>query len=102
MKKVFEFILVLIIFYGVYSIFDGAASYLFENPKNILIVLVSLVFSTLILFIYKLVVSSEVKSLMKKDIDNLKTEVRQKDEDIKKAQTFKEDLREVADQSEKE
>lgn len=101
MKKTFEFFLVLIIFYGMYSIFDGAARYLFENPKGILVILISLIFSALILFIYRLVVSSDVKNKMTKDIDNLKIEIKQKDEEVKKAQTFKEDLIAEAENSER-
>lgn len=99
MKKVFEIFLVLIIFYGIYSFFDGAALYIFKEPKAVWIVLVAFVVSTLILLFYRMMIHSEVKIKMKKNINDLKSEIKsketiiiEKEEEVKKAKTFKEDL----------
>ena len=99
MKKTFEFVLIIIIFYGIYSLFDGAASYLFKNPKNIWVIITALVVSAFLLFMYKLLISSEVKGTMKKHIDTLKTEIEKKEDEIKKAKSFKEDLIKEAEES---
>ncbi len=92
MKKTFEFILIIIIFYGIYSLFGGAASYLFKNPKSIWVIITALIISILLLVLYKYSISSEVKQKMKKDIDTLKIAIKDKEIEVKKAQTFKEDL----------
>jgi len=107
MKKSFEFILVLIIFYGVYSAFEKAIPVLFNNPKDIWIIVSALIVSALILVLYSFLIGSEIKLKMKKDIDELKSEIKnknariiEKDEEVKKAQSFKEDLIIEAEQSE--
>lgn len=100
MRKTFEFFLVLIIFYGVYAAFDRAAPVVFDNPKTIWIILASLVVAALVLVLYNFIIGSELKSKMKKNISDLKSEIKQKDEAVKKAQTFKEDLINEAEDSE--
>ncbi len=106
MRKAFEFILVLIIFYGVYSAFDRAAPVVFENPKGIWVILVSLVLAALILVLYSFVIGGEVKRKMKKNIDVLKSEIKEKEsvilekeQEVKKAQSFKEDMIKEAEES---
>ena len=101
MKKTFEFFLVLIIFYGVYSAFDSAAPVLFENPNGFWVIIVSLVVAALILVLYSFIISSEVQLKMKKNIDELKSEIKQKEQEVKKAKSFKEDLIAKAEQSKK-
>lgn len=108
MKKIFEIFLVLIIFYGIYSFFDGAADYIFKELETVWVVLVSLAVSALVLFLYRLMIHSEVKMKMNKNINDLKSEIRnkediilEKEEEVKKAKTFKEDLIAEAESSEK-
>lgn len=101
MKKTFEFILILFIFYGVYELFRRAASYLFDNLDQAWVVIAALVFSTLLLFIYKFTLTSHVKNKMKSEIHDLHNALKEKDLAIKKAETFKEDLIKEAEESEK-
>lgn len=100
MKKTFEFFLVLIIFYGVYSAFNLAAPVLFQNPNEFWLIIISLVVAALILVLYSFIIRSEIKMEMKKNIDDLTSEIKQKDQEVKKAQTFKTDLIAEAEQSE--
>ncbi len=92
MKKIFESVLILIIFYGVYSIFDLLSKYIFKDVKNIIIIMISLVVSFLILLTYKLIISSSIKGDMKKHIDNLKTEIKRKEEEVIKVKDTNNDL----------
>ena len=106
MKKIFEFNLVLIIFYGVYSAFEKAAPVLFDNPETIWVIFSALVVAALILAFYSFIISSEVRAKAKKDINILKTEIKEKETIIAKkedevvaAQTFKETFIDEAENS---
>lgn len=106
MKKVFEFILMVIIFYGVYTAFSHAAPVVIENPKDIWVGVVALLASAALLLLYSSLVGSEVKQKMKKDLHKLQTQIvekealiTEKEEQVKKAQSFKEDLIKEAEAS---
>ncbi len=96
MKKVFEIVLVFIIFFGVYSFFDKVSLYLFKDLKSIWIVLISLVISALLLLLYKKIIHYEVKTKLNKDINilklkvkNMKAIIEKKDEKIAKTHISK-------------
>ena len=106
MKKIFEFNLILIIFYGVYSAFEKAAPVLFDNPETIWVIFSALIVAALIVAFYSFIISSEIRAKAKKDITHLKTEIKEKEtliaekeDEVKAAQTFKEDLIKEAEQS---
>ena len=101
MKRTFEFILVLIIFYGIYELFYRGSAYFFDTLDQAWVVIASLVFSFLLLFIYKLTLTADVKNKMKGEIHDLHNALKEKDHVIKKAKTFKEDLIKEAEESEK-
>ena len=101
MKKVFEFILVVIIFYGVYELFTKAAAYFFPNLDLALVILISLLFSATLLALYRFMLTHEVKTKMKGEVHALHKALKEKDEAIKKAQSFKEELITEAENSEK-
>lgn len=92
MKRIFEFILVLIIFYGVYAASEQIAPFFFNNIQVFWLVVISLIISTSLLLGYAVLVRSEITHQMKKDIDLLEVKIKEKDLEIKKAQSFKEDL----------
>lgn len=99
MRKAFELLLVLIIFYGVYSAFDQLAPMVFNTPKPFHVVGVSLITATLLLVLYAAVISRSTRVKIQKKLDDLTNEVKdrdsllqKKDQEIKRAQSFKDDL----------
>jgi uncharacterized membrane protein (DUF106 family) len=99
MKKVFEFILVLIIFYGIYELFAKIANSFFKDMDPVLVILISLIISAILLLIYRFVLIHEVKTKMKGEVHALHKALKEKDEAIKKAQTFKDELIKEAEES---
>ncbi len=100
MKKFFEFLLVLIIFYGVYELFAKVAENFFETLDPVLVILISLIISAILLFIYRFMLTHEVKTKMKGEVHALHKALKEKDEAIREAQSFKENLIQEAEQSE--
>lgn len=99
MKKVFEFLLILIIFYGVYAAFDGVAPLFWDEPELIHVMLAAFITSALLIVLYRFMVKTEVSRDLKQHIEKLHTDlkhkdtiIKSKDTEIQKAQTFKEDL----------
>ena len=86
MKKAFEFFLVLIIFYGVYSVFDDALPYVFPELQLFWIVIISLLVAAALLLLYAQIIASSTKlkvtEKMKKVVDDLENKVHAKDEEI--------------------
>ncbi len=107
MKKFFEFILVGIIFYGVYAAFEKASYFLFPKMSGVWIMMSSLLAAILLLLLYSFIVKADTKRQAKDEITRLKYELRdrdelllKKDDEIKQAQSFKEELISEAEQSE--
>ena len=107
MKKIFEFIIVLIIFYGVFAAFEKLAPLVFKEPQSIWTILSAFIVSALVLILYSFLIRREIQQKVKGDIHSLKKELRikegvivEKEEEIKKAQSFKKDLIEEAEKSE--
>lgn len=99
MKKIFEFLLILIIFYGVYTVLEKLIPLLRKDIQEVWIIFGSFFFSIFMILMYRLIVKREVSSKFKSSIKNLQNDLIQKDEllsqkddEIKKAQTFKENL----------
>ena len=99
MKKAFEFTLTLIIFYGMYELIQNFITYFSRDFETIWVIITSLVISTLLLLLYKAIVRNEVKKQMKGSIDILKSDIKEKENiinekisEVKKAQTFKDNL----------
>ncbi len=99
MKKFFEFILVLIIFYGVYAAFDKAFVIIAPQTKTLWVVLSALICAALLLLLYSLIIKSDTKKEIKETLDHLNAELKnkdtllsEKDKEIEKAKSFKEDL----------
>jgi predicted Holliday junction resolvase-like endonuclease len=65
------------------------------------VILISLIISGILLFSYRFMLTHEVKKKMKGEVHALHNALKEKDEAIKKAQTFKENLIEEAENSEK-
>ncbi len=99
MKKFFEFILVIIIFYGVYAAFDKAFLILAPQIHSLWVIMSALFAAVLLLLLYSLIIKDEAKKNLKETLDHLHTEIKnkddlllKKDDEIKRAQSFKEDL----------
>ena len=99
MKKVFEFILILLIFYGVYDLFAKIAARFFEAMDPAFVILISFLVSATLLFIYRFLLTHEVKNKMKGRVQELHKALKEKDEAVKKAQSFKEALIKEAEES---
>ncbi len=99
MKKVFEFLLVLIIFYGVYMSFSRVIPLFKKDIGTLPIIFSAFLVSGLLIVIYYYMVKTEVSKDLKKhiarlhlDLTHKETIIQQKNSEIHKAQTFKEDL----------
>ncbi|MCA9352555.1 hypothetical protein KC901_00020 [Patescibacteria group bacterium] len=99
MKKVFEFILVLIIFYGVYSVFHQVAPLLFDAPKLWAVVVVSLIVSALLLFLYGYVATLSTKKKLRRRIRDLEGNLEEKEKELKEAVKFKQAIETEAEES---
>jgi predicted Holliday junction resolvase-like endonuclease len=87
MKKAFEFFLVLIIFYGVYSAFDDALLYVFPELKTFWIVVISLLVAAALLLLYSQIIigstKRKIKEKMTKVVSDLESKVHEKEEEVK-------------------
>ena len=106
MKKAFEFLLVLIIFYGVYAVLNQIAPMLFDNVKSFHVILTSLILAALLLVLYAQVIASEAKADLKQTLNQLHSEIKnkesliqEKDAEIKRAQSFKDDVYSAAEKT---
>lgn len=99
MKKAFEFLLILIIFYGVYSAFNDALPYMFPDLASYWIIVVSLLFSVGLLFLYSWIISSNAKNMMNEKIHALEGNLKEKDEEIKNAFKIKKAVEEEAEKT---
>jgi len=88
MKKTFEFFIVLIIFYGVYSAFDDALLYIFPNLALFTIILISLLVAAGLLLLYSQVIigstQHKVTEKMTQVVSDLEQQVREKEEEVRK------------------
>ena len=99
MKKTFEFLIILIIFYGVYSAFQKAAQ-LLDPPLSVFwVVVLSLVASALILTLHSVMVKSTVSKKYRGEIKDLKKEVEQKGREVEDAFAIKKEVEEEAEKS---
>lgn len=98
-KKLFEFFLVFIIFYGVYSVFDRASYVFSQRPNGFTVVVVSLLFSAGLLFLYSYIISSGAKNKFKATIDNLEEDIHKKDKELKSAFKVKKIVEDEAEES---
>lgn len=92
MKKTFEFLIILIIFYGIYSAFKKAALLLSQPIDQLWIVISSLVASALVLTLYSQVVRSSVIKKYKSKIKELEKELEVKDQEVDDAFKIKRDV----------
>ncbi|MFT6829482.1 MAG: cell division protein FtsL [Candidatus Paceibacteria bacterium] len=86
MKKTFEFLLVLIIFYGVYSAFDQIIPMFAPELNQFWLVIVSLLVAAALLLLYSQVIASSIKKKVKEKmtekISDLETQVKEKEEEV--------------------
>ena len=86
MKKTFEFLLVLIIFYGVYSAFDDALIYIFPHLESFWIVIISLLAAAGLLLLYAHIVTTATKhkitEKMTKTVSDLEDKIHEKEQQV--------------------
>ena len=98
-QKVFEFVLMLIIFYGVYSLFDSVAQYLFAAPETVWVVLISLVVAAGMLVLYSYIIKDSAKKQSAVKIKELEEKLHQKDSELQSAFKIKKDTEVAAEQT---
>ncbi|MCI5051138.1 MAG: hypothetical protein MRY57_02425 [Candidatus Pacebacteria bacterium] len=85
-KRIFELFLTLIIFYGVYSVFDEALPYLFPNIESFWVVIIGLVVSLGLLLLYSFMVSQsttkKVQEKMNKTVSDLEHNLVEKESEV--------------------
>lgn len=86
MKRFFELVLTLIIFYGVFEAFDNAAPIVIDNPHPFWVVVAALLASFILLWLYVLTVRHKMKRNFKEKITALKEEL----ENQKKQESYTE------------
>lgn len=99
MKKAFEFILVLIIFYGVYAAFDKALPYVFPELAAFWIVIIALIVAALFLVLYSYIISSEARAQLNDKIHELEGTIKAKDDEVKNAFKIKQSVNAQAEES---
>jgi len=86
MKKAFEFFLMLIIFYGVYSAFNAIFPMLAPEVQNFWVIIIALLVAAGLLLLYSRVITSEAQRKMQAKITNtikdLETKVNEKVHEI--------------------
>ncbi len=86
MKKVFEGILVLIIFYGVYSAFEKIAPVFIPELKIFWVIIIALIVAAALLLLYSSIIASgtkrKVTAKMTSAIEELKTRVQEKEKEV--------------------
>jgi len=82
MKKAFEFLLMLIIFYGA---FDKAALVVAPNANTVWIVIIALVVAAGFLVLYSHIISSNEKHKLNDKIHELEGNLKTKDQEVKDA-----------------
>lgn len=109
MKKAFEFFLVLIIFYGVYSAFDDALPYAFPNLESFWIIISLLVAAALLLLYSQIIISSTKRRITEKmakavsdlehKVQETKAEVEKKDHELHDAFKIKKAVEQEAEKT---
>jgi len=99
MKKIFESFLIIIIFYGVYSVFDDALPYVFPALESFWVIIASLLMSVALLVLYSSMVSSDAKKTMNEKIQVLEGDLKEKDQEIKDAFKIKKAVEEEAEKT---
>ena len=110
MKKAFEFFLVLIIFYGVYSAFDDALPYAFPNLESFWIVIISLLVAAALLLLYSQIIINSTKrritekmakavSDLEHKVQETKAEVEKKDHELHDAFKIKKAVEQEAEKT---
>ena len=99
MKKSIEFLLIVSVFYGVYALFEKLAEYFFEGIDPAFVIFISLLVSVILLLIYRFLLVHEVKTKMKSEVHLLHSALQEKDEALREAQSFKENLIKEAEES---
>jgi uncharacterized membrane protein (DUF106 family) len=98
MKRFFEFVLTLIIFYGVFEAFDSAAPVVVDNPHPFWVVVAALLASFILLWLYVLTVRHTMKRTYKEKIAALKEQL----EDQKKQGRNREQINDEVSRIKKE
>jgi hypothetical protein len=99
MKKIFEFLIMLIIFYGVYSAFQKVALLFTSLPSDLWVVIASLIASALILSLYAILVRSSIIEKYSAKIKKLEKEVKEKDQEVHDAFKIKHDVEDEAEKT---
>jgi Ca2+/H+ antiporter len=106
MKKFFEILLMLILLYGVYALCKKIIPILVPEPKDFVVVIVSVLVSIILMAIYRLTLVSETKVHFTQKIQELEKRLAQKDElifqkeqEIKEAQSFKQSVYDAAEKT---
>ena len=99
MKKVFEFLIILIIFYGVYSAFDIAAVMIVASSSGLWIIIASLLASGLIVLLYSQVIRNSTSVKYKHQIQNLKRELEEAKHNLDHAFAIKKSVEEEAEKT---
>lgn len=91
MKKAFELLLILIIFYGVYSAFEKIFPVFVPEMKMFWVVIIALVVAAALLFLYSGIIASDttkkVKTKMTKTVSDLEDRVHEKEQEVEKKDT---------------
>ncbi len=91
MKRAFELLLVLILFYGVYSAFDVGLPYVFPYISDFWIVIVSLLAAFALLVLYSMIIYGNTKKSlaqkMKQTVSDLEEKVHIKEQELKEKDT---------------
>lgn len=97
MQKVLESVLVIIVFYGVFSAFTRMDEYFQLDYPVIAIALAALLFSAGLLLMYAGVIRREMKQKLQGDIKDLKKQVKHKDHALKDAFKVKKSVEDEAE-----
>jgi uncharacterized membrane protein (DUF106 family) len=97
MKKTLEIIIVLVMFYGIWSLFERVANLIWKEPSITIIVFSALIVSIVMVYLYSLVVGNDAAVRLQYRVNELADLLAKKEKELDEAFALKKSLMQEAD-----
>ncbi len=92
MKRSLEIIIVLVMFYGVWSLFARVADIFWKNPSTTVVVFVALITSIIIVYLYSLMIGNDATARLQTRVNELADLLSKKEQELDNAFKVKKDV----------
>lgn len=97
MKRTLEIIIVLVMFYGIWSLFERVANLVWKEPSITIVVFSALIVSIIIVYLYTLVIGNNATVQLQHRVNELADLLAKKEKELDEAFALKKNLMQEAD-----